>query len=346
MKIPSLSLSVLKIRKNRKVPEIAMTPGLVAGRPSENPEAHEKNSENTVLVNPNVTNSIIMEIQSHQPLSLPDYIPEYISRPTSDDESVSTLGSTEFICPNKPGSSRSIFRDYWKADENPPSSSMPASTPSQSQATVIETDSSNLSRYTETIMNSRDWSSYINEEIIDPHRRKKHSSDNRLRSEYEAFLKENEAGRTTMPAATLLNDGDGSNIRIHSKPSTIIHTPQMLQDSFSKIPVNRPARRKIFNRRYGPNKPPTLPSYGYIYDKPNKHAPPVPFALTLRGKKLLRSSMRRDRSTSLSEATTLEESFLSSQSRPSVSFERKVTVHEIDKPHGQWVHDGWSERFL
>ena len=79
----------------------------------------------------------------------------------------------------------------------------------------------------------------------------------------------------------------------------------------------------------------SLPTYGYMYTKPSKGKAPLPYLL--RNKKMLRSSLR-DHSDS-------EESALSSQSRPSVSFETKVTIHEYEKPVQQVVHDGWSERF-
>lgn len=329
MKFPNLSLQAhRKIQKNRKVPEITMTSGL------EDPNVGlVKNSDIIIQEDPNLINSSNMN-KSKQHLTLPEYVPEFISKVPSDDDSVSTIGSTDFIGLNKSGSSRSIFTDYWKIDENLQSPPMQATPSHSSQSSALHASTSNPSGYAESIMNSRDWSSYINEEIIDRQNRKNHSSAGDVKSEYETILKANEAGRTAIPSATILNDGP--------RTSRMQRSPFISLDPYHSFPV----RRKIFNRTYAPKDISSLPSYGYVCDSsPTKRTPPLPFPLTLGGKKLLRSSIRRDRSTSLSEATTLEESYPSTQTRPSVSFERKVTVHEIDKPHEQWVHDGWSERF-
>jgi hypothetical protein len=326
-----------------------------------------------------------------------DCIPDFISQahPSADDCSVSTLGSADFPPLNKSGSGRSIFREYWKDDSTSPSrvnensdSSMPHTNSNldlvHSNISCSPCDgSTSFSRYADAMLSSPDWASYINEEINAPqHRRnqgrKNCSSTNQLKTEYEAFLKANEAGRTVLPSATHLNDGNAavnatvdalctnlSSSQIHDSTANLSSYPNAMDPNVNASPSPSkplksaanppPTRRTIFKRRYDPqtrNPPCTLPSYGYISN--DQHHPrknrrsqnQIAFALnSLRGKKFLRSSLRRDRSTSLSEATTLEESFLSSHTRRSVSFERKVTVHEIDKNHEQWVHDGWSERF-
>lgn len=324
-----------------------------------------------------------------------DLIPEFISGVPSDDDSISTLGSQpqheDFShrrgidqglgqCPSSsadPSSGRSIFRDYWKTDGSSHAHSQSNNVnvaaksckrfPTSGYEDPDRSLDDYVSRYTESVLTSRDWSSYINDELKtqNRHHRGSNASLSRNRSEYENFIKVNESGRTALPSAALLNDKDNQKNYLMIEPSnscnnitgmrkdmgTEIYKHNTNSSAQNSIPSRM--RRKIFPSRYsqdsglGSSTHNSLPSYGYVYNCPRKNRrgwrPPVPTPL-LGGKKLLRSSLR-DRSTSLSEATTMEESFATS-TRPSVSFERQVTVHEIDKPVEQYVHDGWSERFF
>ena len=69
----------------------------------------------------------------------------------------------------------------------------------------------------------------------------------------------------------------------------------------------------------------------------------------LHNRKLLWSSLHNG-STLVSESIgttrtiTLENRLVSSQSRHSVLFETKVTIHEYEKWSEQYIHDGWSEQ--
>ena len=247
-------------------------------------------------------------------------LPEYIGKePSGDDDSVSTLGSDVPVLKNA-SSSRSIFRDYWSVDEK--ASAFPSR---KYSLDTLDTELCTLDKYAESMRNCPEWSSYINEEVLN----RRHSDPRSHCGDpygYEAYLKMNEAGRTALPSAALLNDG---NIRASAVPANPLA-------SVSQAPV----RRKLFSRRYGPTPSSSLPSYGYMYLNPRKGRAPLPFLL--HNKKMLRSSLR---SQSLSESTTLGESLPSSESRPSVSFGMKVTVHEYDKPHQQYITDGWSKRF-
>lgn len=256
--------------------------------------------------------------------TLPDYIPSVISRSNSDDDSVSTLGSSEETSDTISG--RSIFRDYWRADEKS------AKSPNRKQSlTTLDTEDTTISRYADSIRQCPDWTAYINDEVFDNSRP---AASHRVDSNgYEAYLKVNEAGRTILPSAALLKDTKNTEHGETTSPNNPLSSPS--------IPQRQPGRRRIFPRYYGPLKP-SVNSYGYMYTKPTKGKAPLPFLL--HNKKMLRSSLR-DRSASLSESTTLDDSYLSSQSRPSVSFEKKVTIHEYEKPVQQYVHDGWSERF-
>lgn len=260
-----------------------------------------------------------------QPLSQPASIPDYIESPSNDD-SVSTLGSSDE--PRKLQRTRSIFGVYWGVDDK----GSPASPPIRKLSlNTMDTEESTISRYTDSIRNSKDWSSYLTDEVLDT---KKDSSTRKCDSDgYEAYLKINEAGRTVLPSAASLKDSRVNQHRyLNGNRLTPGNTPN--KQHFSQ-------RRRLFPETSG-QKTCSLPSYGYMYTKPSKGKAPLPYLL--RNKKMLRSSLR-DRIVSMSESLTFEESALSSQSRPSVSFETKVTIHEYEKPVQQCVHDGWSDRF-
>ena len=63
-------------------------------------------------------------------------------------------------------------------------------------------------------------------------------------------------------------------------------------------------------------------------------------------KKMLRSSLRRDRSSSTSESlASMEESMISKSTRLSVSFDPRVSIHEYTKPCESYIMDGWSNYF-
>lgn len=307
-------------RGSEESPKNARNPNCseVNGIPGDGKEQIEKNVTNTNMC------------ESRLPASnIPHYIPSYISRPSSDDDdSVSTLGSVEETA-ERGGSGRSIFRDYWKADEK----SLQQSPIRKQSLTTLATGETITSSYADSMRLSRDWTAYIHEEVFDD--RRAASNHKRLDSNgYEAYLKVNEAGRTILPSAALLKDTKNSEHEEMTPNNPLVSTmsPNSQQPN---------TRRRIFPRVCWQLKS-SVNSYGYMYTKPTKGKAPLPFLL--HNKKMLRSSLR-DRSASLSESTTLDDSYLSSHSRPSVSFERQVTIHEYEKPVQQYVQDGWSERF-
>ena len=262
-----------------------------------------------------------------KPLSRPNDIPNYIESP-SDDDSVSTMGSSDE--PRKLDRNRSIFGTYWGVDEK----GSPATPPIRKLSlNTMDTEESTISRYADSIRNSRDWSSYLNDEVL---KTEKDSSRKCDSDGYEAYLKINEAGRTVLPSAASLKDSRTSQ---HTYLNGNIVTPGNSLNALNKQHFSR--RRRIFRQTSG-QKTCSLPTYGYMYTQPSKGKVPLP--CLLHNKKMLRSSLR-DRNLSLAESLAFEESALSSQSRPSVSFETKVTIHEYEKPVQQVVHDGWSERF-
>ncbi len=153
---------------------------------------------------------------------------------------------------------------------------------------------------------------------------------------YEAYGKIKEADRTDLPYDASRKDSRTSQ---HTYVNGNIVTPGNSLNALNKQHFSR--RRRIFRQTSG-QKTCSLPTYWYTYTQPSKGKVPLP--CLLHNKKMLRSSLR-DRNLSLAESLAFEESALSSQSRPSVSFETKVTIHEYEKPVQQVVHDGWSERF-
>ena len=207
-------------------------------------------------------------------------------------------------------------------------------------------------------MASPDWASYINDELID--RQKQRDSTKHWCSDtggYETYLKANEDGRTVLPTAALVNDANASRSTHYARQYRNDHANQA--NLKLNVKVNpKPARRKIFPRKYAEAPTPSsLPSYEYMRSHSQaanarkKANARYRLPALLHNRKLLRSSLR-DRSTSVSESIvtartiTLEDSLLSSQSRLSVSFETKVTIHEYEKRSEQYIHDGWSERFF
>jgi len=272
----------------------------------------------------NLDNSVMCASQTQSSFLLND-MPSYISNsPSDDDASVSTLGSTDV--PDQSSSKRSIFGDYW-------GTGMRAShAPVRKQSlNTIDTEDSTISRYTESIRNSKDWSSYINEEVLNTGKNSSHKHDS---DGYEAYLKMNEAGRTALSSAASLKESL-KNTGLAFTPCNPLPTPNKLQRSST--------RRRIFPN-ISKQKVGSLPSYGYMYTKPKKGKAPLPYLL--HNKNMLRSSLR-DRITSDSFFST--ESALLSQSkptvRPTVSFETQVTIHEFEKPVQQFIHDGWSDRY-
>lgn len=335
--------------KTEKMSDISVSPHFAHGRRDESPKnARNPNCTEVIRISlddgkdqigKNVTNSIMCDTRLETP-NLPKYIPSYISGPSSsDDDSVSTLGSTEEL--SERGSGRSIFRDYWKADEKvaQQQQQQQQSCVRKHSLTTVTTGDTVMSSYADSIRLSRDWTAYINEEVFD----NSYSTNNRAASihrrldsnGYEAYLKVNEAGRTILPSAALLKDTN------HTENQDMTPNNPLVSSTFLNSSQQQSTRRRIFPRVYGQLKS-SVNSYGYMYTKPTKGKAPLPFLL--HNKKMLRSSLR-DRSASLSESTTLEDSYLSSHSRPSVSFERQVTIHEYEKPAQQYVHDGWSARF-
>lgn len=237
-----------------------------------------------------------------------------------DDDSISTLGSAD----SNKASSRSIFGDYWGNSVNQGSSGYSSANRKHSLNTLV-TEDSTISRYADHVLNHKDWSSYIHEEVLEKEKRQQKRPS--LCEGYESCLKDNEAGRTVMPsAASLKNQGD----RIPCSP--------LLSGISSR---SQQHRRKIFSNTYA-YKSLLQNGHGYMYrTATTKGNAQLPYLLN-RNKKLLRSSLR-DRSQSLSEYTAFEESLPESQK--SVSFEEKVTVHEYEKPAQHIVNDGWSQQF-
>lgn len=233
-----------------------------------------------------------------------------------DDDSISTLGSAD----SNNASSRSIFGDYWGNSVNQGSSAN-----RKHSLNTLVTEDSTISRYADHVLNHKDWSSYIHEEVLEKEKRQQKRPS--LCEGYESCLKDNEAGRTVMPsAASLKNQGD----RIPCSP--------LLSGISSR---SQQHRRKIFSNTYA-SKSLLQKGHGYMYrTATTKGNAQLPYLLN-RNKKLLRSSLR-DRSQSLSEYTAFEESLPESQK--SVSFEEKVTVHEYEKPAQHIVNDGWSQQF-
>jgi len=245
-------------------------------------------------------------------------MPCYISSPSSDDDSVSTLGSTDV--PNQHSSKRSIFGNYWGTDMRPSHS------PIRKQSlNTLDTEDSTISRYAETIRNSKDWSSYINEEVLN---KSENSSKKRDSDGYESYLKMNEAGRTELSSAASLKES------LMSDESAF--TPCSLPATPSK--QHCATRRRIFPN-ISKQKVTSLPSYGYMHTKPRKGKAPLPYLL--HNKKMLRSSLRER----ITSESFFVQSALSSQSRPTVSFETQVTIHEFENPYQLCVHDGWSDRY-
>jgi hypothetical protein len=328
------------VEKSEKMSDISVSPVRSHEKREEPPSKNARNpncTEGTGIfvdvkdkIVKSVTNTKMCDSRRQTP-NLPDYIPSYISRPSSDDDSVSTLGSIEEAA-ERGSSGRSIFRDYWKADEK---GSQKAPIRKQSVATLA-TGETIISSYADSIRLSRDWTAYINEEVFDHNNHGTASSNHRRLDSngYESYLKVNEAGRTILPSAALLKDTKNSEHEEMTPSNPLVSTSP-------NSPHQHNARRRIFPRVNWQLKA-SINSYGYMYTKPTKGKAPLPFLL--HNKKMLRSSLR-DRSASLSESTTLDDSYLSSHSRPSVSFERQVTIHEYEKPVQQYVHDGWSERF-
>lgn len=237
-----------------------------------------------------------------------------------DDDSISTLGSAD----SNKASGRSIFGDYWGNSLNQASSEYSSANRKHSLNTLV-TEDSTISRYADHVLNHKDWSSYIHEEVLEKEKRQQKRPS--LCEGYESCLKDNEAGRTVMPsAASLKNQGD----RIPCSP--------LLSGISSR---SQQPRRKIFSNTYA-SKSLLQNGHGYMYrTATRKGNAQLPYLLN-RNKKLLRSSLR-DRSQSLSEYTSFEESLPESQK--SVSFEEKVTVHEYEKPAQHIVNDGWSQQF-
>lgn len=237
-----------------------------------------------------------------------------------DDSSISTLGSAD----SNKASGRSIFGDYWGKSLNQASSGYSSANRKHSLNTLV-TEDSTISRYADHVLNHKDWSSYIHEEVLEKEKRQ-HKRPS-LCEGYESCLKDNEAGRTVMPsAASLKNQGD----RI---PCSLL-----LSGISSR---SQQPRRKIFSNFYA-SKSLLQNGQGYMYrTATRKGNAQLPYLLN-RNKKLLRSSLR-DRSQSLSEYTAFEESI--PESLKSVSFEEKVTVHEYEKPAQHIVNDGWSQQF-
>ena len=98
------------------------------------------------------------------PLSQPANIPDYIESPSNDD-SVSTLGSSDE--PRKLQRTRSIFGDYLSVDDK----GSPASPPIRKLSlNTMDTEESTISSCTDSIRNSKDWSSYLTDEVLDTKR--------------------------------------------------------------------------------------------------------------------------------------------------------------------------------
>jgi len=259
----------------------------------------------------------------------PQDLPGYIASQGLDDDSVSTLGSSEVLDKNADGGSRSIFGNYWgagtEAEEKDPHRSPPQRKLSAATVETIELSFSTLEPLT-TRRISLDWSSYHHD--LEEALTKKAAAYDPYG--YEYYIKINEAGRTVKPSAAILNVTKNNSIE-HIRT----HRRNPLASCPDELEANTP-RRKIFVYKYA-STPPGLPSYEYKYrsSSSGQHT-----------RKLLRSSLRRDRSSSISESmTTMEESMISQSTRLSVSFDPKVSIHEYTKPCESYIMDGWSNFF-
>ena len=256
--------------------------------------------------------------------------PGYISSQRPEDEdSVSTLGSCGDNAgedANNHGNIRSIFENYWSADEK-----------SASAEPTFATNAIGITDLNQSVRRrSLDWSLY-HYDIEEVMTKKGPARDP---YGYEDCIKMNEAGRTVKPSAAILNVT--TKISIHLlKTQTQNPRVSYLPKTDINVPNNKIAeRRKIFECKY-PSFEPFVPSYEYNDKLLSSVQPSNSYT-----KKMLRSSLRRDRSSSTSESlASMEESMISKSTRLSVSFDPRVSIHEYTKPCESYIMDGWSNYF-
>jgi hypothetical protein len=240
-----------------------------------------------------------------QVMSLP--VTEIIQMNSTDDDSVSTLESLE-------KGQRSIFGNYWTSNDDISSG---VESVHKASLTSQETASSTLSSFYDDgehfqITGNRyqcDTIVYQEYSQCDTISFKKKSF-----YQYEDLIKENEEGRTFLPRAASLND----NVQVDCN---------QLQKSHSIKRSTSGTRRNLFSNKY-PEQRTSIRSYGYISQSSSTSL----LQTTRRQRPCLRTSQTMD-------------SLSSCNSKLSVSFDPRVSVHEYDKRFEKYTHDGWSSLF-
>lgn len=281
-----------------------------------------------------------------QELPVPVYIPTYPvksgddSGSLDDDGSVSSLDSLEkeeFPMARSLQSKRPIFAKYWNAsDVNTENNDEVES--AMKKSSLVAKDCRNAS-YTlsrcarEATMPLPDEFTY--QEFKRDFTRYDTNSANDV---YEDILKVNELGRTSMPNATSLKEVENNEDK---SPLTTPVSTELLTNSFNSntSSLRNINARTIFSNKYSKSTP-SFVSYGYI-ERTNNPVRKTSSTSSLRKKQ--RSCLR---SRSCSVDSTALASLQSSSTKPSVSFDSRVFVHEYEKPHDRYATNGWSKWFV
>jgi hypothetical protein len=258
-------------------------------------------------------------------------IPAYIASSHSgnnsgndeDDGSVSSLDSSEDFPCSPSNSQRSIFGDFWNNTIHEEGSHMKRgsqmmrndsiSTAQTASITISRCSHQAVSRrYSEMTSPPPDEFAY---QIFNRNLDFQKPIGKSVSDGYEEILQQNELGRTNMPRSTSLKD---------------VADIDTLQSSSTRN------ARTIFKNKYSTSSP-SLSSYGYK----DTHVRKTSSTSSLRRKQ---RSILRPRSSSVDSSGL--GSLQSSSSRPSVSFDSRVFVHEYEKPHERYFANGWSKLFF
>lgn len=273
-----------------------------------NSRSHDKGQEETS------TNKAVANIQppiNKQMMTLP--IEEILPKDNTDDDTVSTLESQE-------KDQRSIFGNYWTSkNENPSGFESVRKASLTSQETASSTLSSLFDNDIEhfVITGNKDDSEKISyQEYIQCSTK---SFEKKSFYGYEDLIKENEEGRTFLPRATALND----NVQFDDDE---------LQENHLNTRSSSETRRSLFSHKYSEERT-AIQSYGYMSSSGiGKSSSTSSLIHSRRQRPCLRTSQTMD-------------SFSSCNSKLSVSFAPKVSVHEYNKRFEKYTHDGWSSWF-
>ena len=279
-------------------------------------------------------------------LCVPVYIPTHPVKSgddngsSDDDGSVSSLDSfekEEFPMTPSLQSKRPIFAKYWKANDVHTETNDDAECIMKKSSLVAKdcrTASYTLSRC------AREATIFLPDEFAyqEFNRDFTRYNTNSANDIYEDILKTNELGRTTMPNATSLKEVENDD---EKGPLTAPVSTELLSDSVKSntSSLTNLNTRTIFSNKYSKSTP-SLVSYGYR-ERTNNPVRKTSSASSLRKKQ--RSCLR---SRSFSVDSTALASLQSSSTKPSVSFDLRVFVHEYEKPPERYAANGWSKWFV